>query len=180
MKGAVSKRALLDRVLRVDHAGEYGARRIYEGQLAVLPRDSPEAIEVQRMYEQEKKHLDKMSTLLLRHRARPSLLSPFWHVGGFALGAATALLGKEAAMACTVAVETEIANHYNSQLRELIARGDIELEELQSVLQEFRDDELEHLDSAENHGAAQAPQYELLVGVIRTITRTAVKVAERV
>jgi ubiquinone biosynthesis monooxygenase Coq7 len=180
----MKRRALIDRVLRVDHAGEYGARRIYEGQLAVL-KAGQGAEEVRAMYEQELKHLATMERLLLKHRARPTLLAPLWHVGAYALGAATALLGKEAAMACTVAVETEIAQHYNSQLRELMAEGETggsteDMAELERVISEFRDDELHHLDSALEHGAAAAPGYEPLVGVVRAITRAAVAVAERV
>lgn len=116
------------------------------------------------MYEQELHHLDTMSKLLVQHRARPSLLGPLWHVGGFALGAATALLGKEAAMACTVAVETEISQHYNSQLRDILARADTaDMKELQEILQKFRDDEIDHMHSATEHGAAGAPAYNMLV-----------------
>ena len=173
------RRSLIDRVLRVDHAGEYGARRIYEGQLAVL-KEGQGAEEVRAMYQQELAHLATMERLLLKHRARPTLLSPLWHVGGFALGAATALLGKEAAMACTVAVETEIAQHYNNQLRELMAEGGGDSTELEQTISQFRDDELHHLDTALEQGAAAAPGYEPLVTVIRAITRAAVAVAERV
>jgi ubiquinone biosynthesis monooxygenase Coq7 len=135
------------------------------GQLAVLDKNTPESAEIRRMYEQELHHLETMSKLVVRHRARPSLLSPIWHVGGYALGAVTALLGKEAAMACTVAVETEISQHYNAQLREILARDDhAEMAELQEILQKFRDDELGHMDAAIEHGASRAPSYNLLTG----------------
>ena len=131
------------------------------------------------MYEQELHHYDKMDELLKQHRVRPTLLQPFWHVGGYALGAVTALLGKEAAMACTVAVETEIAKHYNDQLRELHQAAPEEKELLETIAQ-FRDDELHHLDVGLEEGAAQAPAYDALVGAIRGACRVAIKVAERI
>ena len=111
---------MLDRMLRVDHAGEYGADRIYAGQLAVLGK-TPVGETIQHMWEQEKVHLATFNRLLPEHRARPTLLLPLWNVAGFALGAGTALLGKEAAMACTVAVEASITEHYNDQIRELVS-----------------------------------------------------------
>lgn len=178
MKQARIKQALLDRVIRVDHAGEYGARVIYEGQLAVLG-DREGAAKIQEMYDQEKHHYDVMEKMVLKHRVRPTLLTPLWHVGGFALGAVTALMGKEAAMACTVAVETEIAQHYNDQLRELIKEAPEETE-LAETISAFRDDELHHLDVGLDEGAKNAPAYDLLEKAIRGITRTAIRVAERV
>ncbi len=174
----MKKRALIDKILRVDLAGEYGARRIYEGQLAVMGK-GPGSDAVREMYEQELVHLETMEKLVVKHRARPTFLTPLWHVGGFALGAVSALLGKEAAMACTVAVETEIAQHYNDQLRELLAHEG-ESAELQDVIKRFRDDELHHLDSALEHGAAAAPGYSAMVTAIRAVTRAAVAVAEKV
>src|SRR5687767_1537435 len=104
LPGDLSRQELVERILRVDHAGEHGAVRIYEGQLAVLG-DTPAAATIRRMAEQERKHLDTFDRLLPQHRVRPTALSPLWHAAGFALGAATALLGERAAMACTVAVE---------------------------------------------------------------------------
>ena len=163
---------------------EYGARRIYEGQLAVLRsrsgEDSARAAEkIQEMYDQEKHHFDVMDRLVLERRVRPTLLIPFWHVGAYALGAATALLGSKAAMACTVAVETEIGQHYNDQLRELHQLEEKDTELLETIA-EFRDDELHHKDVALEEGAAGAPGYDFLIQAIRGVTRVAIKVAEKV
>merc|ERR1711991_219664 len=138
MAKRLRRRELIDRVLRVDHAGEFGARRIYEGQLAVL--QGPVREKVQEMYDQELHHYDVMDEWVKKRRVRPTLLSPLWSVGGYALGAVTALLGPSAAMACTVAVETEIAKHYNDQLRELheIAPDEKELLEIISQVRVYR------------------------------------------
>jgi len=174
-----SKRALIDRILRVDHAGEYGARRIYEGQLAVLGDKSEAGKAVREMYEQEKRHFDVFEKAVVERRVRPTFLTPFWHVGGYVLGAATAMLGKEAAMACTVAVETEISEHYNNQIRTLLEQCPEE-KELLKTLQEFRDDESHHKDVSLQHGAEKAPQYDALVTAVRGMTKLAVYIAERV
>ena len=99
------------RMLRVDQAGEYGATRIYAGQLAVLGDPNPIAAESQHMAEQEAAHREECDALLAERGGRPTALQPFWDVAGFALGAATALIGPKAAMACTAAVETEIDRH---------------------------------------------------------------------
>ncbi|XP_043568094.1 5-demethoxyubiquinone hydroxylase, mitochondrial isoform X2 [Chiloscyllium plagiosum] len=114
-----AEKAMLDRIIRVDHAGEYGANRIYAGQMAVLGR-SPVGPVIQQMWDQEKEHLEKFNELIVDHRVRPTLLMPFWNVAGFMLGAGTALFGKEAAMACTVAIEESISQHYNNQIRVLM------------------------------------------------------------
>ncbi|KAJ7341490.1 hypothetical protein JRQ81_005648, partial [Phrynocephalus forsythii] len=107
---------VLDRIIRVDHAGEYGANRIYAGQMAVLGRTSVGPI-IQQMWNQEKDHLKKFKELMILYRVRPTVLLPVWNVAGFMLGAGSALLGKEGAMACTVAVEESISQHYNNQIR---------------------------------------------------------------
>ena len=111
-----AKRAMLDRMIRVDHAGEFGADRIYAGQHAVLG-NTPVGDTIQHMWDQEKVHLATFNSLIPQHRARPTILLPFWHLAGYALGAGTALLGKEGAMACTVAVEvnTSVVHHHWSR-----------------------------------------------------------------
>ena len=114
LPGDLTKDELIDRIIRVDHAGEFGAKRIYEGQLAVL-RGKPEAQAIERMYAQELEHLKAFEKLMVERRVRPSALHPLWNAAGFALGAATALLGPKAAMACTVAVEEVIDEHYRAQ-----------------------------------------------------------------
>ncbi|KAF7667169.1 hypothetical protein LDENG_00074950, partial [Lucifuga dentata] len=115
------EKAMLDRILRVDHAGEYGANRIYAGQMAVLGRSQTGPL-IQEMWDQERKHLEKFNEILAENRVRPTALLPLWNIAGFLLGASTALLGKEGAMACTVAVEESISEHYNSQIRALMEK----------------------------------------------------------
>ncbi|HMT46679.1 MAG TPA: demethoxyubiquinone hydroxylase family protein [Novosphingobium sp.] len=166
----------IERILRVDQAGEYGAIRIYAGQLAVMGNRAPHAGEVQHMAEQEAAHLARFNALLAERRVRPTALQPFWHVAGFALGAATALIGPEAAMACTAAVEEEIDRHYTQQLDEL---GESE-PELAATIAQFRDDERAHRDTALAAGAERAPAYPLLAGAIRLGCRAAIRLAERI
>ncbi len=164
------------RMLRVDQAGEYGATRIYAGQLAVLGDRTPISAEIQHMAEQEAAHREKFDALLAERGVRPTALQPFWDVAGFALGAATALIGPKAAMACTAAVETEIDRHYTQQLEEL---GEDD-PELSALIEQFRDDERAHRDAAIAAGAEDAPGYPLLSGVIRLGCRVAIRLAERI
>ena len=166
---------LVARMLRVDHAGEYGARRIYEGQLAVLGR-AKSAPALRHMHEQEVRHLKAFETLLVERRVRPTALQPVWHLAGFALGAATALMGEKAAMACTVAVEEVIGEHYAGQIGRL---GDDEAD-LRETLEDFRADEIAHRDIGLAHGAEETPGYELLSGAIKTGSRLAIWLSERI
>lgn len=163
-------------MVRVDQAGEYGAARIYAGQLAVLAKGSPAAHQVARMAAQEQRHLDRFNTLMSQRRVRPTALQPFWHVAGFALGAATALIGEKAAMACTDAIETEIDRHYGEQL-EALGDGDAELS---ADIAEFRAEELEHRDTARAHGAQEAPGYPILSAAIRAGCRVAIELSKRI
>lgn len=164
------------RMLRVDQAGEYGATRIYAGQLAVMGDRAPHAREVAAMAAQEADHRAQFDALLARRGVRPTALQPVWSVAGFALGAATALLGPDAAMACTAAIETEIDAHYTQQLEEL----DGEDPELGALIEKFRDDEREHRDAAFAAGAEKAPAYPLLFGAIRLGCRFAIRLSERI
>jgi ubiquinone biosynthesis monooxygenase Coq7 len=167
--------ASVSRMLRVDHAGEYGAARIYAGQLAVLRRS--DAVPVLReMQAQEQVHLDRFSELIARRRVRPTAMLPLWHLAGFALGAATAALGERAAMACTVAVEEAIDAHYADQIADL----DDSESELRGTLVKFRDDELQHRDTALQHGAEQAPGYRLLSAAIKAGCKVAIRISERI
>jgi len=170
------RRADTASMLRVDQAGEYGATRIYAGQLAVLRRNCPEARLVARMAAQEQRHLTRFNTLMAERRVRPTALQPLWNVAGFALGAATALMSEEAALACTDAVETEIDRHYSQQLAEL---GEDD-PELAADIEEFRAEELEHRDSARAAGAANAVGYPLLTAAIRAGCRVAIELSKRV
>ena len=166
------------RMIRVDQAGEFGATRIYAGQLAVLGDRGPHAAEIAGMAEQEAGHRAKFDALMARRGVRPTALTPFWNVAGFALGAATALIGPEAAMACTAAVEEEIDRHYTRQLDDLEETGADP--ELAAMIAEFRDDEREHRDAALAAGAERAPGYPLLSGLIRLGCRAAIGLSERV
>jgi ubiquinone biosynthesis monooxygenase Coq7 len=170
------KRADTASMLRVDQAGEYGATRIYAGQLAVLRRNCPEAKLIARMAAQEQRHLDRFDTLMARRRVRPTALQPLWNVAGFALGAATALMSEKAALACTDAVETEIDKHYSGQLAEL---GDKD-PELAADIAEFRAEELEHRDTARAAGATRAAGYPLLTAAIRAGCRVAIALSKRI
>lgn len=163
-------------MLRVDQAGEYGATRIYAGQLAVLRGSSPAAHLVAHMAAQEERHLARFNHLMAERRVRPTLLQPLWHVGGFALGAVTALISDEAAMACTDAVETEIDRHYDGQLQEL---GDSD-PELSAAIVEFQAEELEHRDTARSAGSERAVGYPLLTAAIRSACRVAIALSKRV
>ena len=166
------------RMIRVDQAGEYGATRIYAGQLAVMGDRGPQSPEIRAMAEQEAAHLAKFDALVARRRTRPTALQPFWAAAGYALGAATALLGPEAAMACTAAVEEEIDRHYTRQLDELEQAGDDP--ELAGMIAEFRGDERAHRDAALAAGAERAPGYPLLSAAIRLGCRAAIRLAERI
>jgi ubiquinone biosynthesis monooxygenase Coq7 len=164
------------RMLRVDQAGEYGAVRIYAGQLAVMGDRAPLASDVRHMAEQEAEHQVRFDVLMASRGVRPTALQPVWDMAGFALGAATALIGPKAAMACTAAVETEIDRHYSAQLAQL---GDSD-PELSGMIAQFREDERAHLDAALANGAEQAPGYPLLSGAIRLGCRLAIRLAERI
>ena len=163
-------------MLRVNQAGEFGAIRIYAGQLAVMGDRTPLSGEIAAMAQQEAAHRERFDALLVERGVRPTLLQPLWSAAGFALGAATALIGPEAAMVCTAAIETEIDRHYTEQLEQL---GD-EDPELAGMIHEFRDDEREHRDTALASGAEKAPAYPLLFNAIRMGCRVAIAVSRRI
>jgi len=175
LPGDPSPQSGVARMLRVDHAGEYGAARIYAGQLAVLHRRETAPV-LREMQVQEQQHLERFADLLVRRRVRPTAMLPLWHLAGFALGAATAALGERAAMACTVAVEEAIDTHYAEQ----IAALDDSEAELRTTLGKFRDDELQHRNVALQHGAERAPGYRLLSAVIRSGCKVAIRISERI
>jgi len=167
------------RMLRVDHAGEVAARRIYQGQLAVL-RQQPQAractAQIEEMAAKEDAHLAAFDHLLMARQVRPTLLSPLWDVASYGLGVASALLGERAAMACTAAVEEVICNHYQKQLNDL-GTDDPELSE---VITRFHADEQAHRETAMAGGAAQAPAYRPLSEIIKAGCRIAIKLSERI
>lgn len=170
------RRADTASMLRVDQAGEYGATRIYAGQLAVLRPNCSEAKLVSRMAAQERRHLQRFDKLMAERRIRPTALQPLWNVAGFALGAVTALMSEKAALACTDAVETEIDRHYGRQLEEL---GEDD-PELAADIAEFRAEELEHRDIAREAGATSAAGYPLLTAAIRAGCKVAIELSKRI
>ena len=164
-------------MIRVDHAGEYGAVRIYQGQLAVLGARNSQAVDaIRHMAEQEQRHLKSFDALVNERRVRPTALEPLWRIAGFALGAATALMGEEAAMACTAAVEDVIDEHYATQVARL---GDKD-PELKDTVESFRIDEAAHRETAIAHGAEQATGYRLLSKSIKAGCRLAIALSEKI
>jgi ubiquinone biosynthesis monooxygenase Coq7 len=175
LPGDPSRADLVARMIRVDHAGEVGAVRIYRGQLAVLGGTKAGAV-IQRMAAAEARHLEAFDRLMAERRVRPTLLSPVWHVAGYALGAATAMLGPEAAMACTVAVEEVIDEHYRQQAETL---GEDETA-LRDTIEEFRGEEVEHRDTALANAAREAPAYRPLTEAIKAGSRLAIWLSTRI
>ena len=174
MPGDPTAKETVDGMIRVDHAGELGAVRIYAGQLAVL-EGTPAAASIREMAAQEKRHLEGFERTVAERRVRPTLLSPLWHVTGYALGAGTALLGPRAAMACTQAIEEVIDEHYAGQAAQL---GEDEAE-LRAMIEDYRADEVEHRDRAVDEGAEDAPAYELLTSAIKAGSRLAIWLSTR-
>ena len=174
LPGDLPPAELIERMIRVDHAGEFGAVRIYEGQLAVLGK-SPEGEVIRAMADAEADHLVIFEKLMIDRRVRPTALSPLWNVVGYALGAATALIGPRAAMAATQAIEEVIEEHYADQAALL---GEDE-KELRATIEKARADEIGHRDTAVAHGAEQAPAYGLLTTAIKAGARGAIWLSER-
>eukprot|EP00871_Galdieria_phlegrea_P005186 jgi/Galph1/5669/GphlegSOOS_G4394.1 len=172
------KRQVTESMIRVDHAGEVGARQIYAGQLAALRDTSIEQV-IEEMAKQEKRHMDSFENLILERRIRPTLLMPFWKAAGYSLGLLTGLLGKEAAMACTVAVEEVISQHYNSQIRTILENDWKDEEKLKQLFREFRDEEIEHHDTGIEYRAEAFPFYRLLTQCIKSGCKVAIAISER-
>ena len=171
-----TNREILEQIIRVDHAGEYGATRIYDGQIAVFGKNSKIGKTIQHMADQEQEHIDKFNELILEHRVRPTALLPVWNIAGFALGASTAFLGEKAAMACTVAVEKVIGEHYQEQLDLL----EDDQKDLKKTISKFRDDELEHHDIGIEHDAESAPGYKIMSRVIELGCKTAIAISKKI
>jgi len=173
------RQAIVAEMLRVNHAGELGARQIYAGQMLVLSKSSVGPV-LQEMADQEKKHLLEFEKLVCDRRVRPTCLLPLWNIAGYALGAGTAALGSRAAMACTVAVEEVISEHYNDQVRVLLGPEWKEEEHLRKKFRQFRDEELEHKHTGIEHEAEAAPFYKALSSVIKFGCRAAIFASKRV
>ena len=167
---------ILNEIIRVDHAGEYGATRIYDGQIAVFGKNSKIGKTIQLMADQEQEHIETFEKLIVQHRVRPTALLPLWNIAGFALGASTALMGEKAAMACTVAVEKVIGDHYKEQAS-LLAKDQ---KKLKSTIKKFEKDELEHHDIGIAHDAEKTFGYKLLSKVISLGCKTAIAVSKKI
>ena len=175
-KNNKTDRSILEEIIRVDHAGEYGATRIYDGQIAVFGKNSKIGKTIQHMADQEQEHIQKFEELIVKNRVRPTALMPIWNVAGYALGVSTALLGEKAAMACTVAVETVIGNHYGKQLSLL----EDDQKELKKTIKKFKADELEHHDIGIAHDAEKTPGYKVLSKVIELGCKTAIEISKKI
>ena len=167
----------LARMIRVDHAGEYGAVQIYRGQLAILGH-TVSGDTIRHMEEQEQEHLATFDRLIAENNVRPTALAPVWNVAGYALGAVTALMGEKAAMACTAAVEEVIDEHYARQAAALESDGEASAG-FKATIERFRADEIQHRETAIEHGAEEAPGYRVLSETIKAGCRLAIKLSER-
>ncbi|MGE0595465.1 MAG: demethoxyubiquinone hydroxylase family protein [Hyphomonadaceae bacterium] len=179
MPGAGARARLLEEMIRVDHAGEFGAVHIYRGQRAVFDRvgaKSHAASLIAEMEAGEQEHLRTFDRLIAERGVRPTLMAPIWRAAGFGLGAVTALMGERAAHACTEAVEEVIEEHYARQSDALDGVD----EELKDVVDRFRADEVAHKETAIDQGAREAPGYEVLSAVIRFGCRAAIRISEKI
>ena len=167
---------ILDEIIRVDHAGEYGATKIYDGQIVIFGKNSKIGKTIQHMADQEQEHIEKFNELILEHHVRPTALLPLWNIVGFTLGATTALMGKKAAMTCTVAVEKVIGEHYRKQQNLL----EDDHKELKKTISKFEKDELEHHDIGIAHDAEQTPGYKVLSKFIEIGCKTAIAVSKKI
>jgi len=173
--GALTETQLIEQVIRVNQAGEYGAKRIYAGQMAVL-KNSPSYKTIKHMAKQEEEHLEYFSSEIVKRHVRPTALMPLWHVAGFAMGAITAMLGEKAAMACTVAVEEVIDEHYREQIAVL---GENEAK-LKEKIEKFRKEEEEHKNIGLENNAEDTIGYPILRGAVGAATKLAIFLSKRV
>lgn len=179
MPGEGARERLLAEMVRVDHAGEFGAVQIYRGQRAVFGRSDSKAHAarvVAEMEAGEQEHLRTFDRMISERGVRPTIMAPVWRVAGFGLGAVTALMGEKAAHACTEAVENVIEEHYARQSAALAGVD----EELKDVVDRFREEELAHRDTAIEQGAREAPGYAVLSAVIKLGCRAAIRISEKI
>ena len=174
--GEITDHKTLQQIIRVDHAGEYSATRIYEGQIAVFGKNTKIGKTIQHMADQEQEHIEKFQELIVKERVRPTALLPLWSIAGYALGAGTALMGEKAAMACTVAVEKVIGEHYQEQITLLQQ----DQKELKSTIKKFAADELEHHDIGIAHDAESATGYKFLTKVIEIGCKAAIAISKKI
>ncbi len=179
----------ISEIIRVNHAGEFGAKVIYDGQIAALKlkKDLDSVELVQHMKDQENIHFDYFNKEISAQKIRPTIMQPLWKVGGFALGFVTGLLDKRAAMCCTTAVEEVIDEHYAQQLN-LIEKEESFLAEnerekialLKEKIEKFRAEELEHRDIGYEHKAADLPYFKPLSAMVKLTTKFAIAVSKRI
>ena len=169
----------LEEIIRVDHAGERGAIKIYEGQLLALKtvkQDESLKDTIEEMKEQEKEHLEYFEKEIQKRKIKPTYMLPLWDVMGVVLGFGTALLGKKAAMLCTASVEEVIEDHYQNQLKKL---GDDE-KDLKDKIEKFKSDEADHKNIAYEAGATNKGFYSIMDKVIKTSSRIAITISEKI
>ncbi len=171
------KKEVISEILRVNHAGELGAKRIYEGQIA-FTKDQKQKKLMLHMKEQELEHLRFFENEIPKRKARPTIMTPFWEICAYGLGAATAMMGAKAAMACTEAVEEVINEHYLEQIS--VLENFHEETELKDKIEKFRQEELEHQRIAVENDAHEAPVYEILGGVVRGLCKIAINISKKI
>jgi 3-demethoxyubiquinol 3-hydroxylase len=170
------ERKLIDEMIRVNHAGELGAVTICKGQLSIL-KDDPAIKEI---LKEEQEHYETFNKMISERRVRPTLMHPIWNTFGYLVGAGTALMGREAAMACHKAVESVISAHYEDQLREIYKMEKYSKdEELRKVIRKFRDDELHHYDISVENNAENAPFYQVLHDGIKIGCNVAIWISKK-
>ena len=174
-----TNKKVLEELIRVDHAGERGAIKIYEGQLLALKtfkQDEDLKNQIEEMKEHEKEHYEFFDKEIQKRNIKPTKLLPLWDLLGVTLGFSTAMLGKKATMLCTASVEEVIDNHYKNQTYQLKE----DEKELKKKINKFRDDELNHKDIAYESGATKDGLYGLLDKVIKTSSFLAIKISEKI
>ncbi len=181
-------RKKLSEILRVNHAGEYGAKCIYAGQIKAfeLKKDHESKKLVEEMKKHEDEHFDYFDQKIVKEKTRPTLISPLWHAGGYMMGFLTAIIDKKAAMACTTAVEEVIDEHYQSQIsfiekekKYLTKEEKPKIEELEEKIKKFREEELHHRDIGYENDADKYKFFIPLSFAIKTITKSAIKISKK-
>ena len=175
-KKNITNRKLIEEIIRVDHAGEFGATKIYDGQIAVFGKETKIGKTIKHMADQEQEHIETFQKLIVKNRVRPTALLPVWNIAGYLLGASTALMGEKAAMACTVAAEKVIGEHYKEQQNLL----EDDEKELKKTIAKFEKDELEHHDIGLEHDAENAIGYKAMTKVIEIGCKTAIAISKKI
>ena len=174
-----TNKKILEEIIRVDHAGERGAIKIYEGQLLALKTFKQNASlkrKIEEMKEHEREHYEYFDKEIKKRNIKPTKLLPLWDLFGVGLGFGTTLLGKKAAMLCTASVEEVIQEHYANQLTQL-EEDEINLKK---KISKFREEEIMHKDIAYDEGATKQGPYLLLDKIIKTGSRIAIKISEKI